>query len=221
MPRTIASSAPVARKLVPLALSLFVSVSISCSPEDGDSIEEQTSALTTTIGMATDSYVRSGAPNSNFGTATTILSDGNDGGSILNAYLRFTIGNVGTISNAKLRLHVADTTAGRYDVLSVASTTWGETSITWNNKPATGALVTSFTGATSGTWLELDITSVARPNTALSFAIVPHNTTDGVDFHSKEASASNRPQVVITSAGGGTGGSGGASGAGGRGGTSG
>ncbi|HEY7370716.1 MAG TPA: DNRLRE domain-containing protein [Polyangia bacterium] len=201
-------------------MSVFVSV--SCAPDDGDSIEEQTSALTTTIGMAADSYVRSGAPGSNFGTATTILSDGDDGGSILNAYLRFTIGNVGTISSAKLRLHVANTTAGRYDLLSVASTTWGETSITWNNKPATGALVTSFTGATSGTWLELDITSVARPNTALSFAIVPHNTTDGVDFHSKEASASIRPQVVITSAGaggtGGTRGAGGTGGAGGRGG---
>ncbi len=210
MPRTDASRPPVARKLVPLAMSVVVS--ISCSPGDsGDSIEEQTSALTTTIGVAADSYVRSGAPNSNFGTATTILSDGDDGGSILHAYLRFAIGNVGTISSAKLRLHVADTTAGRYDVLSVASTTWGETSITWNNKPATGTLVTSFTGASSGTWLELDITSVARPNTALSFAIVPRNTTDGVDFHSKEASSSNRPQVVVTSAGASDGGTGGTS----------
>src|SRR5260221_5146349 len=119
MPRITPFSAPVARKLVQLAIASLIP--LACSSGDGESIGEQESALTSTIGMDADSYVRSGAPSTNYGTATTILADAADAGSTLQAYVRFTIGNVGPISNAKLRLHVANTTKGTYDVLRVAS----------------------------------------------------------------------------------------------------
>ncbi|HKY35780.1 MAG TPA: DNRLRE domain-containing protein [Polyangiaceae bacterium] len=212
------------KRILPWALALAVPVACA-SKRDGESVGEVSSALTTTIGMEADAYVRSGSPGSNFGSATTILADGSDGGSILEAYVRFTIPAVTGMTSAKLRLRVADGTSGTYNVRQVASTTWSESGITYSNKPAIGAVVTSFNGATKNTWLELDISSIAQPNTALSLAIVTAGSTNGVDFHSKEATAADRPQVVIESGGGsggsGSGGSSGSSGSSGSAGTSG
>jgi acid phosphatase type 7 len=105
-----------------------------------------------------------------------------------------------------------------YAVKKVSSDSWGETTITWNNKPAPDAAsVTTFSSATNGTWLEIDITSIAQANSTVSLAIVPNSTsTDGVDFSSRNA-GSNQPQVVIDA--GGTTTTAGAGGAGATGGT--
>lgn len=211
------SFAGLTKKLLPW-LFLAAAVPVACSAKmDEESVGQTGSALTTTVGVDADSYVRSTSTGTNYGTATTLLADGNDGGATLQTYLRFTIPNVSGISNAKLRLRVTNATSGSstkfYEVRQVASTTWGETSLTWSNKPALGAVLSTFQSASSGTWLEIDVTSLAVPNAALSLAIVPNNITDGVDFSSKEAS-SNQPQLVITSGGGaGTGGGAGAAGA--------
>ena len=60
-----------------------------------------------------DAHVRLDVrPSTNFGTATTLLVDGNDGGAVMHTYLKFSIGNVGTITSAKLRLYVSDASAG-------------------------------------------------------------------------------------------------------------
>jgi len=218
MSRTTESFAVLAKKLLPLFF-LAAAVPVACSARtDEENVAQSGSALTTTVGVDADSYVRSTSTGTNYGTASTLLADGADGGATLQTYLRFTIPNVSGISNAKLRLRVTNTTSGSsskfYEVRRVASTTWGETSLTWSNKPALGAVLSTFQSASSGTWLEIDITSLATPNAAISLSIVPNNISDGIDFSSKEAS-SNKPQIVITS-GGGAGGAGGAgSGAGG------
>lgn len=205
------------------AVSLIAgSPGLACLPSNdqpaGIEIETNVHALTSTIGLSADAYVRSGSyAGTNFGTATTLNSDSDDGSTTLWSYLRFSIGNVGTISSAKLRLYVADTSAGPHTVKRVSNTSWGETSINWNNKPAVdGVLVATIGSASSGSWIELDITSVAQPNSTISLAIQP-GSTDGLDLRSRNHT-SNQPQVVIVSGGGG--GSGGAGGgAGGAGGT--
>lgn len=200
-----------AKKLAPWALAALVPVACSARSAD-ENLGEVSSALTTTLGLTADSYVRSNQASSNFGSTTTLYADGSDGGGILHTYVRFTVGDVGTISNVKLRLFVKDTTSQTYNVVAVADDSWGESTITWGNKPATGVTLTSFTATTDEAFKELDITSGVQPNSTISLAIVPASgTTNGVDFRSKEASNSGeRPQVVITSNGtGGTGGSGG------------
>ena len=107
-------------------------------------------------------------------------------GAFEHAYLRFSVGNVGTITSAKLRLYVTNGSSGPNELRFVSSNTWTETGITWNNKPATGALVATIGSIGSNTWLEIDITSVVQPNTTISLAIVP-GTTDGLDFDPRNA----------------------------------
>jgi len=218
MSRRIESVALLTKKVLPWVF-LAATVAAACSTRtDEESVGQADSALTTTVGVDADSYVRSTSTGTNYGTATTLLADGNDANATLQTYVRFTIPNVSGISNVKLRLRVTNAASGSstkfYEVRQVASTTWSETGLTWGNKPALGAVLTTFQSASSGTWLEVDVTSLATPGAAVSLAIVPNNIVDGVDFSSKEAT-SNRPQVVITSSGGAAGaGAGGAAGAG-------
>jgi len=215
-----------ARRLCTLAT--MISGLIGCSSNHDRSnatsndIGQHGSAVITTWPVVADAYVRSGSQAAtNFGNATTLLADGDDGGSIMHIYVRFSIGNVGTISSAKLRLFATDPTSQTYVVRKVSSNSWGETTITWNNKPAPDAgQITSFSSVADNTWVEIDFTGVAQPNSTLSIVIEPSGATNGVDFNSRNAT-SNQPQVVIDASGsGGTGGTGGAGGAtGGTGGT--
>lgn len=177
----------------------------ACSPGlENDSLDLNSSA-TTTIGLLADSHVRSGTTaNTNYGSAGKVKSDANDSGSVIEAYVRFRIGDVGSISNARLRLYVKNGSSGPLRVNRVSSTSWSETSITWNNKPVVdGPLVATIGATTAETWVNVDITSVARPNTTISLAILSR-TSDGFDFSSRNAT-SNRPQVVIDTADAGTG----------------
>lgn len=220
MSRRTESLAVLAKRVLPWVVAAAVPVACSART-DQESVTETGSALTTTIGVDADSYVRSTATSTNYGSATTLLADGNDANATLQTYVRFTIPNVSGITNAKLRLRVTNAASGSstkfYEVRQVASTSWSETGLTWSNKPALGAVLTTFQSASSGTWLEIDVTSLAAPGASISLAVVPNNIVDGVDFSSKEAT-SNQPQVVITS-GAGAGGSGsGGSGAAGSGG---
>ena len=187
---------------------------------DSEGLQTVRSALVTTIGMVADSYVRSGSyAGNNFGTATTVQIDGEDVGTLVHGYIRFTVGALPAVASAKLRVYCTNASTGPIEVRRVASNTWGETTITWNNKPVTGTLVRTIGATSANTWVEIDITPAVTPNTTVSLALLP-GTNDGFDFSSRNASA-NRPQVVIEDGtGGGTGGTGG-SGAGGSGGSAG
>jgi len=201
------------KKLAPWTFAL--SLPIACSTaHERESLGEQSSALTTTIAVAADASVRADAASSNFGTAQDLLADGSP---VYQTYIRFTVPAISGITNVKLRLRCFNTTAGAYNVKSVADDSWGETTITYNNRPAQGSTITSFPSASSGSWVELDLTGVATSGSTVSIAIVSAGTGDGVDFRSKEfTTSSERPQVVITSSDGtgGTGGTGGSSGTG-------
>jgi hypothetical protein len=191
------------------ALPLLLVAPVGClsagddDDEHGPVTEGISSPLVTTGGLVADSYVRSTQASTNFGTAATLLVDGSDGGAVMHTYLKFSIGNVGTITSAKLRLFVKDPSNGPNEVRLVPSSTWTETGITWSNKPATSTLVATIGNVSDETWIEVDITSVAQPNSTISLAIVP-GTNNGLDLSSRNAT-SNQPQIVID-ANGGTGG---------------
>lgn len=163
---------------------------------EGGAIEMQSAALTTVGSLAADAKVRSGSyANTNYGSSTTLQSDGDDAGTDYHSYLRFSVGNVGTISSAKLRLYVANGSAGPHTVKLVSDNSWSESGITWNNKPATGTTVGTIGQTTANTWVEVDITSVVAANKTVSLAIEP-GSNDGLDLRSRNAS-SNKPQIVI------------------------
>jgi hypothetical protein len=149
---------------------------------------------------AADAYVRSGAyANQNFGTSSSMQTDTDDSGTIIQSYVRYSIGNVGTITSAKLRFYITNGTTSGPEIRKISDTTWGETTIIWNNKPAVdGAIMGAVGSVLAGGWVEVDVTSHVTSNSVLSFAMVPRSS-DGMGMNTREAS-NNKPELVISSA---------------------
>jgi PKD repeat protein/alpha-tubulin suppressor-like RCC1 family protein len=168
--------------------------------------------VTATLALTADSYVRANNGNSNFGTDTTItVQQGSSNSNIRWTYVKFDLTSVPTITNAKLRVFgaVSATTSTTIQTAaySVSTTTWAETGLTWNNKPASGstalATVTIVNNSTTARWYELDVTAYLQAEKAAGRNVVSlafknlANSTPYVSFTSKEGTAANRPQVLI------------------------
>ena len=159
---------------------------------------------------AADSYVRDGSPNSNFGNASAVEVRVATSGNNRWTYLRFNIGGLSTIQAARLRLFgnltSTTTTAVQARVFSSTNLTWGEGSITWNNKPAPGATVLASVplviNSTTARWYEWDLTAFlqaekAAGRTAVTLVLRNDVATPNTTFRSRQAS-SNRPELRIT-----------------------
>src|SRR5207247_571504 len=98
----------------------------------------------------------------------------------------------------KLRLYV--TTNGSIkggSAAKMSNTSWGETTVTYNNGPAIDGPVLSTLGAVStNTWYEFDVTGAVAGDGLLTLGI---NTTssDGVRYASRE-NTGFAPQLVVT-----------------------
>jgi hypothetical protein len=161
----------------------------------------------TSLTPVADAYVRNGAyAAQNFGTATAIHAK--DAATIDNqrqGFLRFSIGTR-EVGRATLRLYGRTTAAGTVAiaVYPVASTTWSETGLTWNTRPARGstALATRSITGTTNRWYEWDVTSYVRAEraagrTSVNFALIgPARTNPYATFASREAAA-NQPELSI------------------------
>ncbi len=174
---------------------------------------------TTTLTPTQDAYVRNGT-NAGVTHGTTdpailltklnaTASAGND----RHTYLQFDAGSVsGTISSVTLRLYggLDDNRDNNIpvNVYAVSNTTWTESAITWNNKPATGdslqRVVVTDSVKRYYTW---DITSYMQAEKAagrniISLALLSRIATDPrIGWNSKET-GSNPPQLVITTSSG-------------------
>ncbi len=159
-----------------------------------------------------DAYVEEDMVSTNFGTAQTVLVDAavNGPNTAADGYLKFDLTSLGglPISQATLRMWVANPSNGVINIKSVADTTWAESTINYNNRPAKGGIITSFTPSTPSVWVEMNITSAvaAGAGSLMSLALDenPANT-DGNQLNSKEA-PTNRLELVVSWGGGGGGG---------------
>jgi len=142
-----------------------------------------------------DAHVDEAMPTTNFGTATALRVDGGSGAHV-ESYLSFTLSGLsGTIRQATLRLWASSGTSDG-PVVSPTTTGWTETGITWANKPASaGEAIADVGGVSTGTWVEVDVTTTVLGNGTYAFRL-SGESTDGVDFHSREGA--NDPQIVVT-----------------------
>lgn len=158
----------------------------------------QISATTTlpTIIAEADSRVMEANPTTNYGTFGTVLYVEGGTDPDIDSYLRFTVaGTSGTVSNAKLRLYVAEGT-NNGPALYTTSNSWTETGITWNNRPAPTSGALDDKGAlTTNTWVEYDVTSVVKGDGTYSFLLAT-DSTDSLSLSSREGG--NPPQLVVT-----------------------
>jgi hypothetical protein len=94
-----------------------------------------------------DSYVDSGAPGSNFGTKTILSVDSSP---VQESYFKFQLSDLtgNTVVSAKLRLYVSDNGSVKGGaVAKMSNTGWGETSVTYSNRPAIDEPTLSSLGA--------------------------------------------------------------------------
>ena len=157
-----------------------------------------------------DAHVRGGNnATANYGTATswevktsTTTKENRD------AYLKFdlnSLGTVGSLSSVKLRFygHLSASGSLTTTLYGVSNTTWTETGINWNNKPARGSALgtKTLTGTTYG-WCELDVTAYVQQELNAGRRIISlafhdsANTNQNIQANSREAST-NKPVLVV------------------------
>ena len=122
-------------------------------------------------------------------------------------YIRFPLAGISaTVTSVKLRLNGnAAGTAKPTSVYGVANTTWGETTITFNNAPAMDASAQATTTVgTTAAWYEWDLTAYVQAQktagaTDVSFGIKsdPISNDSQTTFSSKEGA--NDPVLIIGS----------------------
>lgn len=156
-----------------------------------------------------DAFVRDGTyATTNYGTSPTLDVKADATSYRREAYLRFDLGSYLTpVTSARLKLVVVATgTSAAAGALSfVATDTWTETGLIWNNKPASSTVLSTWTPPVTGEILEIDVT--AQVNTEIAgdkkLSLKVTNTTSGsptnVSYGSREnTDPTARPVLEIT-----------------------
>ncbi|MFZ6004403.1 MAG: DUF7594 domain-containing protein [Actinomycetota bacterium] len=172
---------------------------------EADDGRVRSAATNVTIGVGTagsavatlvaDSHVRSNQPDSTFGSSSELRSY-LSGSTRNDSFMRFSVAGSGTVESATLRLFVTNASPSGGSVFQVGDTTWSESGLTWNNKPAvTGSALATLGAVSAGTWVEIDVTSVVGSSGEFAFS-VEGASNDLAVFSSKEGV--NAPELVIT-----------------------
>jgi hypothetical protein len=164
-----------------------------------------------TVNPVADAFVRNGvSANANNGTSKSLDVSSDNLSLFRESYLRFDYSTFSgsAVNSAKVRVYASriDSPSRIISVYGLSNTTWGENTITWNNKPAeNGTLLGSFTVKNPArTWYELDVTAYINSQLALGKRIISLkliNEGGGgagnlVSFNSREA-ASNKPELLL------------------------
>jgi hypothetical protein len=152
------------------------------------------SDATTTVSLApvADSWISSDNPSTNYGTNPTIRTDGSP---VSSAYVQFDLSSLsGTVTSAILQIHAGSGSGRGVSIHSVADNSWGETTLTFENAPVPDPTVgASSSGYSTGTTLQLDVTSLVTGPGLVSFAITDNNNT-ARRFDSRE---SDHPESLV------------------------
>ena len=170
------------------------------TPTRTPTVTATTGAGTTlTFTSVADARVSQSSPTTNYGTATTLLVDG-DAGAAQTAFIRFNASGVsGSIQSVKLRVFCTTNGTANGPAAYLANSTWTESGtggVNWNTQPALLSGAVDNKGAIAAeTWVEYDVTSLVTGNGTYTFALIADGS-DGITFSSREGTAA--PQLVIT-----------------------
>ncbi|BCU77597.1 hypothetical protein llg_23120 [Luteolibacter sp. LG18] len=159
------------------------------------------------IAPLADTYARGGSSaGMNFGTATQLVAkyDAADANFSRVSYMKFDVSGLANVESAKLKLvpfQVDGATNLNYE--RITDDSWGETPMTWNNRPtAAGTLAATVGGYTVGQPIAVDLTNVVKSEAAGDGIISLRISNEGwnfVGFHSRESTtAAYRPVLAYT-----------------------
>ncbi|MDQ1753192.1 MAG: acid phosphatase type 7, partial [Pseudonocardiales bacterium] len=157
----------------------------------------QSASSTTAFTPIADTYVDSSKATTNFGTAPLLQQDAATTSQMV-SYLTFTVSGLSAPPTSVL-LQVTSEVTGSLPikVLTVPSTTWSETGITWNDRPATGAQIGQTGTLTPGIATTADVTSAIKADGTYSFALIS-SATAVRKVDSREAGEPKWPKLLVT-----------------------
>jgi chitodextrinase len=165
----------------------------------GSSVAVTTPNTTTlTLSPDADARVAQSNPTINYGTNDYIRTDGGTDPPV-DSYLKFTVSGLsGAVQSAKLRVY-AYTGSVDGPAVYTTGTSWSETTVNWNNRPAATSAATDDKGTVAtNSWIEYNIAPFITGNGTYSFRLAT-TSTDGVDIRSREYTvATLRPQLIVT-----------------------
>jgi uncharacterized protein len=168
------------------------------------------SGTVTTLPAVADTHVKDGSnAATNYGSAVKLeIRASATAGSNAVSYLKFDTTSIASpITQAKVKLWVRETasaTTSQLSIHAVSDSSWSESAATWNNRPAVGASLASYSSSsTGGAWAELDVTSFvvserAAGRTVVSVAVVQSANSKATNIHSRQ-NATNPPGLLVTS----------------------
>ena len=143
---------------------------------------------------AADSYTDGTAAAANFGTATNVFADTSPA---QRGYLRFVASGItGTVQSAVVRVWVTDSTSNAPQIATTSSA-WTETGLTWTNQPAPGTVTGDLGSVSKNTFIDYPVTVAVNGDGTYSFVLVAQSS-NGLGVASREATATNRPRLVVT-----------------------
>jgi chitodextrinase len=151
-------------------------------------------STTTTVTPAADAYVDANAPASNFGAATVLFVHGSP---VRRAYLRFAV-PAATPKSAVLRFWSNTSSSSGVSVskaTGTTATTWGESSLTFQNAPTFGTAIATKPSVTVGANDIAIPVAQLTPGAAVTL-VITRTATSRTDVQSKENT--NKPALVIT-----------------------
>jgi hypothetical protein len=154
-----------------------------------------------TVTVLADSWVDQANPNDSHGAEKELPIRAIGSGQAKHAYLKFEIDGFGSPVRSAI-LSLVPTDASAWNSLSVyrlATTSWDETTITWNNAPLDPlGQVTWSRPAGNLNQVHIDVTSLITGDGVYTFGVVAPDVP-GLLFYSKESEANlNRPLLTLT-----------------------
>lgn len=168
--------------------------------------------VTIQIYPSADAEVKQGMPNSNFGNSTYLESrDEPVAAYDYASYMKWALTQIptgATVTKAELKLYVYwlganGSNTGVTSNVHLAAANWDESTLTWNNKPAVGALINTMSMTSIG-WKTLDITDEfndwrdgVTDNNGIRLFPSSANANRNAAWYSKEA-LQNKPYIEVT-----------------------
>lgn len=138
-----------------------------------------------------DSYVDASRPTKNYGSRSNMRVDANPDRT---SYVKFDVQGAGVPSGATLRVFAETSNNVGFDVYEVLDTTWDESTLTYSNAPALGALLGSSGPVAGGSLVSLDVSGAVAGDGLVTLAI---KTTSSTATRITTKEGANPPELWI------------------------
>jgi lysophospholipase L1-like esterase len=165
-------------------------------------------ATPTNLISTADATVRDGSYiNTNYGKDASLAAQKSGSGFQRQSYVKFNLNTLqGSVDSAVLHIYGRLTAAGTASVpvavMAVGENGWGETAITWTNRPAAGPSLGSLNLGTSYKWIDLDVSKYvadakAANSSSVSFALIAQQNVGAQVLFNSHESTGNRPTLIV------------------------